>query len=176
MNIFILDSDIDKCAAAYVTKHIGKMQLELAQLLSTYIHHLYNRTPQPPFVNEFVKDKLYKSTHFNHPCSKWIRFDWRGFVYTSGLLWALSKEYFKRTGKHHKSFLQMVDAGATSEQYYNQAKELNIELLNPAKAMPDEYKTDSVVESYRNYYNLGKKHLHDWKNATVPEWIQKCQQ
>ena len=35
MNLFILDNDLDKCAEYHIDKHVGKMQLEAAQLLST---------------------------------------------------------------------------------------------------------------------------------------------
>ena len=35
MNIFVLDTDIDKCAEYHVDKHIVKMPLEAAQMLCT---------------------------------------------------------------------------------------------------------------------------------------------
>jgi hypothetical protein len=37
--------------------------------------------------------------------------------------------------------------------------------------MPDEYKVDDVVESYRNYYRGGKKNILVWKNGHKPEWL-----
>jgi hypothetical protein len=40
-------------------------------------------------------------------------------------------------------------------------------------AMPDEYKTDSVVESYRNYYIGAKISLASWKNREKPFWFGK---
>jgi hypothetical protein len=41
----------------------------------------------------------------------------------------------------------------------------------PALAMPDEYKTDDPVESYRNYYVGAKRHLLQYTNRTPPEWM-----
>ena len=37
MNLFYLDQDLDKCAEYHVDKHIVKMPLEAAQILSTCI-------------------------------------------------------------------------------------------------------------------------------------------
>ena len=42
----------------------------------------------------------------------------------------------------------------------------------PAKAMPDEYKVDSIVESYRNYYIGEKSKIAVWKNREIPEWFK----
>jgi hypothetical protein len=39
-----------------------------------------------------------------------------------------------------------------------------------ALAMPDEYKTDDPVESYRAYY-LSKRPIASWKNRKPPEWF-----
>jgi hypothetical protein len=39
-------------------------------------------------------------------------------------------------------------------------------------AMPDEYKRATPVQSYREYYKEGKKHLHSWKR-NHPPWIDK---
>ena len=41
----------------------------------------------------------------------------------------------------------------------------------PPKAMPDEYKVEDVVESYRNYYMGPKKSFLSWKNREVPDWV-----
>jgi len=39
-------------------------------------------------------------------------------------------------------------------------------------AMPEEYlvKGDPVA-SYRNYYRVGKKHLHKWTKRQPPKWL-----
>ena len=44
-------------------------------------------------------------------------------------------------------------------------------ITEPAKAMPEEYKVDDVVESYRNYYRGAKKDFATWKMRSVPEWF-----
>jgi hypothetical protein len=39
--------------------------------------------------------------------------------------------------------------------------------------MPDEYKVECVVESYRNYYIGEKSDLAVWKNRKKPDWFEK---
>lgn len=39
------------------------------------------------------------------------------------------------------------------------------------KCMPDKYKVDSVVESYRNYYIGDKSNLFKWTKRKIPEWV-----
>lgn len=168
MNIFILDTDIEKCAEYHVTKHIGKMQLELSQLLCTALHL------NPILRNRIGIDKdsiPYRKTHENHPCAVFTRKSLQSYTYVAGLLCALDKEYFARYNKRHLSFLKMQDAGVITTDMFEQAKQTNIELLGAPTCMPDEFKVDSVVDSYRNYYRLGKPHLHDWKNSSKPAWL-----
>jgi hypothetical protein len=58
MNIFLLDSNIKKCAQYHCDKHVVKMILESAQILSTVLR-----------LNGV--DQGYKTTHANHPCTLW---------------------------------------------------------------------------------------------------------
>ena len=58
MNIFVLDQNIEKCAKYHCDKHVIKMILESAQMLSSVVR-----------IQGF--DIGYKLTHKNHPCSIW---------------------------------------------------------------------------------------------------------
>jgi hypothetical protein len=40
-----------------------------------------------------------------------------------------------------------------------------------ALAMPDQYKVDDFVQSYRNYYIGEKKGFATWKNREIPYWF-----
>ena len=40
-----------------------------------------------------------------------------------------------------------------------------------ALAMPDQYKSNDPMLSYRNYYIHEKKHIASWKNREVPDWF-----
>jgi len=49
----------------------------------------------------------------------------------------------------------------------------------PPQAMPDEYKREDSIEAYREYYAVGKAHLHHWKTRhawkgrRIPSFIRK---
>jgi hypothetical protein len=76
----------------------------------------------------------------------------------------LCKEYTYRYGKRHKS-QDVIEWCLTNKP--------NIEdkgFTEPAKAMPEQYKVKSVVESYRNYYRGEKSGFAKWKNRKVPSW------
>jgi hypothetical protein len=63
MNLFYVEREPVAAAQALCDKHVVKMILETAQMLSTA--HRLSETPQAPFV--------YKMTHKNHPSTKWLR-------------------------------------------------------------------------------------------------------
>ena len=66
MNIFYLDEDPILAAQMHCDKHVVKMILESAQLLST-AHRLLDG-------NKLADERgLYKATHINHPSSIWVR-------------------------------------------------------------------------------------------------------
>jgi hypothetical protein len=43
-------------------------------------------------------------------------------------------------------------------------------VTEPPRAMPEEYKVDDVIQSYRNYYIGAKKDFAVWKGREVPYW------
>ena len=66
MNIFYLHKDPKTCAEMHCDKHVVKMVLEYAQLLST-AHRVLDG-------DEWAdKAQLYKATHKNHPSAIWAR-------------------------------------------------------------------------------------------------------
>ena len=151
MNIFILDYDVKKCAEYHVDKHVVKMILETAQLLCGV--HWVSGGNAP-----------YKLSHKNHPCAIWARESLTNYLYLCELGLELSREYTYRYGKKHKS--QEVIEWCID----NKPNIVDKGFTEPAKAMPDEYKVKSVVESYRNYYLGAKSGFASWKNRETPEW------
>jgi hypothetical protein len=157
MNIFFLDENPTLSAQYHVDKHVVKMILETAQLLCG-VHHVtaHDSTHVP-----------YKLSHKNHPCSIWCRESLSNYLYLCELGLELSKEYTYRYGKRHKS------QDVIEWCLINKPNIPDIEFTDPAKAMPDEFKVDSVVESYRNYYMGAKSNLAVWKNREKPFWFEK---
>jgi hypothetical protein len=156
MNIFLLDTDTRKCAQYHCDKHVVKMILETAQLLCG-VHHMTDQvTDQVP----------YKLSHKNHPCAIWSRESLSNYLYLCDLGLELCKEYTYRYGKRHKS-QEVIEWCVT-----NKPNICDKEFTEPARAMPNEYKVDSVVESYRNYYIGEKSKIAVWKNRDTPEWFK----
>ena len=157
MNIFFLDENPTLSAQYHVDKHVVKMILETAQLLCS-VHH----------VTEQVTEQVpYKLSHKNHPCAVWARQSLSNYLYLCELGLELGKEYTYRYGKRHKS----IDV--INWCIINKPNIPDIGFTTPAMAMPDEFKTDSVVESYRNYYMGAKISLASWKNREKPFWFGK---
>ena len=156
MNIFLLDTDTRKCAQYHCDKHVVKMILETALLLCG-VHHMTDQvTDQVP----------YKLSHKNHPCAIWSRESLSNYLYLCDLGLELCKEYTYRYGKRHKS-QDVIEWCVT-----NKPNICDKEFTEPARAMPNEYKVDSVVESYRNYYIGEKSKIAVWKNRDIPEWFK----
>lgn len=155
MNIFILDKDVKKCAQYHCDKHVVKMILETAQLLCG-VHHMTDQvTDQVP----------YKLSHKNHPCAIWARESYTNYLYLCELGLALCDEYTHRYGKRHKSMEVIMWCISNRPNIPDKG------LTEFAKAMPEEYKVKSAVESYRNYYRGAKSGFASWKNREVPRWF-----
>jgi hypothetical protein len=152
MNIFILDYDVKKCAEYHVDKHVVKMILETAQLLCG-VHWVVN------------SEAPYKLSHKNHPCSIWARESLTNYLYLCELGLELCYEYTYRYGKKHKS-QQVIEWCIEHKPNIK-----DVGFTEPARAMPDEYKVESIVESYRNYYQGAKSGFANWKNREIPEWF-----
>lgn len=156
MNIFILNKDPEIAAQLQVDKHVVKMILETAQLLSTA-----HRVLESPFA-----EAVYKKTHINHPCSIWARYSKENYDWLYKHFLALIKEYTYRYEKVHAS-------SRLIEVLKHNPVEESLGLTAFPLAMPEEYKTECPVQSYKNYYIKEKSHIFSWKKRSVPEWAIK---
>src|SRR6056297_2083911 len=111
MNIFYLDEDTSKAAQYHMDKHVRKMIIEYAQLLSTahrvldgHVHIDTSDTGRKIkrwYTNDWRDEIFYKSTHVNHPSSRWVRESAYNYTYLYNLFCALCDEYIYRFGKKH---------------------------------------------------------------------------
>lgn len=146
MNIFYLHQLAPVAAAMHCDKHVGKMLIESCQLLAT-AHHQYGN-------GHAVS---YKSTHVNHPSAIWTRESTLHYHYVVTLAIYLGREFYIRYGKNHKSRDVLV---AELLNPPSAMHDLPKTWSSPPLAMPDEFKSDNAVESYRRYYAS--------KSATMP--------
>jgi hypothetical protein len=154
MNIFFLSKNAKKSAMYHNDKHVVKMILEYAQILSTVCN-----------LNGIQTE--YKSTHEKHPCVIWCGESINNFKYLICLIWYLNEEYKYRYSKanNHKSFdvasrLPLPDLP-------------DIPITPIPLCMPDDCKSDCVIDSYRMYYMKHKNKFCNWKNREIPYWYKE---
>lgn len=155
MNIFVLDTNPDVCAEMHCDKHVVKMILESAQLLSGAVN----------LAVDHQLEGLYKTTHKNHPCSIWTRQTRENFLWLVDLGLSLCAEYTFRYGKDHKS-------RPIIEQAFYYSDLLPSSVQTPfAQAMPEQYRAEDAVTAYRNYYRTEKASIAQWTKRMCPEWF-----
>ena len=166
MNIFYLHPEPRACAEMHVDKHVVKMIIEYAQLLST-AHRMLDgeeyidassgrRIKRCRLDDQAMEDNLYKASHINHPSAIWVRQSNNNYTWLFCLFTELLQEYTYRYGKIHATD-RLV--------YWLRKPPKNIPvgyLTQPTPAMPDEYKVPDSIQSYRNYYVGAKKSFAKW--------------
>lgn len=154
MNIFVVQQDPHKAARDLCNKHICKMVIESAQLLSNVLYLQGNNACVP-----------YRPTHLTHPCTAWVAASAAnaGWLYVHAL--ALAREYTVRYGNIHKtlSALQTIERALTVDDWWNHTPFV--------QAMPEQYKRDNAVTAYRAYYVGEKMRFARWApRAQAPAW------
>jgi len=177
MNIFYVDQCPVKSAKSLVDKHVVKMILETAQLLST-AHRIIDgelyqglsnsgRKAKRWRLKDTREDILYSATHINHPSAVWVRQSVENYNWLVDHLFALSDEYTYRYDKQHVTIAKM---GYEIQSPPHGLKEWD---MTPMPSCMDKQYiiSDDPIVNYRNYYIHGKKHIHAWKRREAPDWI-----
>ena len=155
MNVFYLDKNPQSAAAMHCDKHVVKMILEYAQLLST-AHRVLDGDDAP--------ENLYKIAHKNHPSTIWTRSSKQHYQWLFRLFRKLNIEYGIRYGKIHLSWEKL--------NRYLEFTTKNIKdngWSDPPQCMPDHCKKPNTVEAYRKYYLVEKSYFATWKTKQ-PKW------
>jgi len=150
MNIFYLSRDPHEAARLQCDRHVVKMILETAQLLST-AHNELDGT-----------QVAYKSTHKNHPSAVWVRSSANAYVWAWHHLKALGCEYERRYQKVHKTIANHLETLCGLPV----ALESDVTpFVDPPQCMPDECKRVDAVQGYQVYYNYK---ADDWDTRGIP--------
>lgn len=181
MNIFILDEDPDVAARHHCDKHVVKMILESAQMLSTahwmgwaQILQLLDSMKQKQIKEALRKSverslqPVYSMTHVNHPCTIWTRETRKNYEWLCIHAKSLCEEYTRRYGKRHKSE-DVIDW--LCENVPPHLQNCDKPLTPFAQAMPDIYKADSAVVAYQSYYIGEKMRFAKWRHSHTPSWF-----
>ena len=178
MNIFYLHEETKECAKQHLDKHVVKMILEYAQLLST-AHRLLDgyeyegksisgRKAMRWKLDDAREDNLYMASHMKHPSGMWCRETSRNYMWLYSLWRDLMKEYTFRYGKHHvaERLIPFLD---------NLPKNIKFgELTTMPQCMPEQYKVSDSIQAYKNYYIGDKQRFAVWTNRPIPEWYVKA--
>ncbi len=153
MNIFVVDEDPQIAARMLCDKHVIKMILESAQMLSTVMHE--NNVANPP----------YRSTHKHHPCTKWAGETMDNYFWLIRHFGTMCHEYTYRYNKVHKCQQYFQD-------FVNAGYHVTPGPLTPfALAMPEQYRCPDAVQSYRHYYRAEKARFATWRIRSAPAWF-----
>lgn len=152
MNIFVLHRDPYVAASMMADKHVLKMVIETAQMLSAVL--AVNGQSAP-----------YKPTHQHHPCTIWAGKSAHNYAW----LWhhgrALCEEYTYRYGRIHKT-QEHFDTTLRRVPYLPR-----IGVTEFALAMPEQYRDPNPVIAYRRYYLGDKARFCTWKERGEPLWF-----
>ena len=116
MNIFKLDRNAKKAAEYHCDKHVVKMLIEYAQLMSTAHRVLdgkqwYDKTANNRKIKRWqhpsMDNQLYLATHVNHPSGIWTRASTDHYNWLYDLWLNLHDEYAKRYKKMHLTYTQI---------------------------------------------------------------------
>jgi len=177
MNIFAVHNDPIVSACTLCDKHILKMIVETAQLLSTAKRLLDGtlvigksatgrNVKRWKLADVDLEAVIYQAGYVDHPSAIWCRSTDSNYWWLQAHGWAMCQEYTRRYGKTHKT-------QAVMEVLSRKPDNIRIGTLESfALAMPDEFKLPDSVDAYRNYYIKAKSRFAYWKDQyTVPYWF-----
>jgi len=185
MNIFVLDDDPTIAAQLQCDKHVVKMIVESAQMLST-VHRMVDgvmerRPSKSGSMLQYYKlddereNLLYKACHYNHPSTVWTRESCCNYSWHYEHFKALCDEYTYRYGKVHATDIKLREVlKALPVNINRMAGKTPFKLAmssNPECVVHDLGGTNAV-ESYRNFYKTKQKRFKMvWTKRKIPEWF-----
>jgi hypothetical protein len=140
MNIFVLDENPIQAANKVPAKVASKMALEAAQMLAVACSMHSLKMPHKKDGNEYSA-----KSHVNHPCTKWTCASEANMAWLAIHGLSLCVVHDRTYGKipAHASALQETLSQLNSELWCKHTPFVS--------AMPEEYKTNNIVESYNAY-------------------------
>jgi len=156
MNIFYIHENPYVCAEAMANKHIVKMILESAQILST-AHRVLDGQPYTHVSKKGRKIKRYnhplydhrllQSAFVNHPCNVWVRESIENYIWLYDHFASLCIEYQRRFNKVHR-----IDLDLHVRLSFAPNNIPRKQMTKVPQAMPKQYHDNDSIIAYRNYY------------------------
>lgn len=166
MQIFFLSKNPEAAARYHNNKHVVKMIIESAQILSA-AHHYWD----PGNINI-----PYKLSHRWHPAVHWARKTQGNYLWLVRLAKALCKEYRFRYGylhdRQHKScdaikwLAHHIPVGMPKKGMTVPPQMIHIDCRNSGRTFAD------TVSAYRRDYMQYKRHFSQWGRRGSPYWFK----
>jgi len=183
MNIFYIDSDPEIAARSLCDKHVVKMIVESAQMLST-AHRVLDGNMQilpsksgKRMVKKWVLDNdleniLYKSAYENHICNVWVRESIENYSWLFYHFAFMVDEYERRYDRKHLTWTKLGNILDTSPQNIPicDFTQVGYALSGRTECIVD----GDPVETYRNFYRSKKNDFElKWEYTQKPKWFDK---
>lgn len=191
MNIFVLHDDPVIAAQMMCDKHIPKMIVESAQMLSTAHRMLDGKKIRKPSksgkrmvdyydlyegpYNDLEAELLYyKAVHFHHPCTVWTMESEANYRWHWEHMKALCNEYTyrykteKEPNKMHKT--ERILLWQIQSPPRNIPKGGLTQFKLAMKHYPECMVEGDPIQSYRNYYHAAKYFAKWEKGRPAPDW------
>lgn len=178
MNIFFLSKDPRQCAEWHTDRHVVKMILEYAQLLSSAHRFLdgtevtnpegTRRYPTRFKLDDTVMDgALYQAGWLKHPSSRWAQHSKQTYLWLFELFKELNLEYTYRYHRTHVTWTRLGNLLCSPPVNIP-----DIGWVQPYQAMHERFMVlASSLQAYRENYRFGKHHLATWTGRDPPPWL-----
>ena len=179
MNIFAVDADPISSARMLPDKHVTKMILESAQMLSiVYSTHYWDigevaKVDGTPF-------KTAKGAFKKHPCTIWAAESHANCAWLIQHACGLCSEFVYRYGKQHGLTESLFDVKRLFQNITGDAITVFRNVQGFARAMPEDIKFDDSIDditAYRKYVNTKPWVYYNYlrKPNRRPDWLTEPQ-
>ena len=183
MNLFLIDLILEQSVASLCDKHVVKMIVESAQMLSTAHRMLDGEETKRPsksgkrmvkywvHPNDHMENTLYKAVHMGHPCTVWTMQSVANYIWHYHHFKALCIEYRFRYGKTHSTETLLTDVLRDAPRNINYDEKLTPFALAMTHE-PQCIHEGEPVRSYQEYYQTKQDRFKMvWTRRQIPEWF-----
>ena len=161
VNLFYLDKNPKVCAQYYCDKHVNKIMIEIAQILSQ-IHHIIS-DKKPPY-------KFCRAISPTLAPFVWAKESINNYKYCADLAFYLLQEYKFRYGKDtHKSEKPIIWLRENIPKQIRKKNRTKFKLTENVKVYSEYYKNQVIVSRYM-YVDFKCKYDR-WTLRGKPEWF-----
>ena len=168
MNIFVLDQNPMKAAIAHCDKHVNKLAVETYQMMGSALRRHGATDEQMPLTRT---GQPLVGGYKHHPVTKWVGETRSNFDWAAKYGIELAYEFEHRYGKQHFCFLPLIKMSELSHLIPEG------QITPFVLAMPEQFRQECPVLSYRDYYFNDKRHAFQmlWeKGRSEPDWWTEC--